>query len=72
MLDRRGFLKTVGLATAATAETLGGSNLHAVAETQSEATKPATTPGTPEEPVRVLYYEIDMDRHYVAHRFMWS
>lgn len=63
MLNRRGFLKTVGLVTAATAETVGISNLHVLAETQSEPTRPATVPGTPEEPVRVLNYEIDMDRH---------
>ena len=59
MLDRRNFLKTVGLATA---ESLGGRNLHVLAETQGEAVK-ATTPGTPEEPVRVLNGKIDLDRH---------
>ncbi len=37
-LNRRTFLKTVGLATA---ETLVGSNLHVLAETQSEAATPA-------------------------------
>ncbi|MHB1857022.1 MAG: Gfo/Idh/MocA family protein [Acidobacteriaceae bacterium] len=37
-LNRRTFLKTVGLATA---ETLVGSNLHVLAETQSEAAMPA-------------------------------
>ena len=63
MLDRRDFLKTVGLATAPAAEILGEGSLRGVAETQSETIKPATTPGTPEEPVRVLNYEIDMDRH---------
>src|SRR5208337_3273113 len=60
MLNRRSFLKTAGLATA---ETLGGRNPHAVAETQGEATGPATIPGTPEEPVRVLNGNIDLDRH---------
>ena len=37
MLDRRTFLKTVGLATA---ETLVGSNVHVLAEAQSEAARP--------------------------------
>lgn len=37
MLDRRTFLKTAGLATA---ETLVGSNMHMLAETQGEATRP--------------------------------
>ena len=60
MLNRRSFLKTVGVATA---ETVGGRNLPVVAETQGEATEPATIPGTPEEPVRVLNGKVDLDRH---------
>jgi hypothetical protein len=60
MLNRRSFLKAVGVATA---ESLGGRDLHLMAESQSEASKPATTPGTPEEPVRVLDPNIDLNRH---------
>jgi Sialidase-like, CBM domain len=60
MLSRRSFLKTVGVATA---EGLGGSNLLAQGAGQSDASKPATIPGTPEDPVRVLDPDIDLTRH---------
>ena len=60
MPNRRTFLKTVGLATA---DSLGGSSLPARAQTQGEAAKPDTTAGTPEEPVRVLNGNVDLDRH---------
>src|ERR1051325_5228185 len=60
MIDRRNFLKAINVATAVT---VGGGNPHLMAQSQGEASKPASVPGTPEEPVRVLNGQIDLERH---------
>ena len=60
MMNGRNFLKALSLAAVGI---LGGGNLHVIAESQSEAIKPATSPGTAEEPVRVLKGQVDLERH---------
>src|SRR5581483_3694335 len=60
MTDRKTLLQAVSLAIAVT---LGGGNLDVIAQSRGDASNPAGIPGTPEEPVRVLNGQIDLDRH---------
>ncbi len=60
MLNRRSFLKTVGVATV---ESQSQSSRILLAEVQREGGESETVSGTPEEPVRVLDGRIDLARH---------